>query len=120
MLAKLTAMPPPASPSRRWRVRSSRQAERKSNSSMTDSMLSDWLERLQSQHPVEIDLGLERVAAVAQAMDLIPAPIPTLTVAGTNGKGSVVAVLSSVLLAGDLRVGSYTSPHLVSFNDGSA
>ena len=84
---------------------------------MTDSTLSDWLHRLQSQHPVEIDLGLERVAAVAQAMDLIPASIPTLTVAGTNGKGSVVAVLSSVLLAGDLRVGSYTSPHLVSFNE---
>ena len=84
---------------------------------MTDSTLSDWLQRLQSQHPVEIDLGLERVSAVAEAMDLIPALIPTLTVAGTNGKGSVVAVLSSVLLAGDLRVGSYTSPHLVSFNE---
>ncbi len=84
---------------------------------MADSALSDWLERLQSQHPVEIDLGLERVSAVARVMDLIPAPIPTLTVAGTNGKGSVVAVLSSVLLAGDLRVGSYTSPHLVRFNE---
>ena len=84
---------------------------------MADSALSDCLERLQSQHPVEIDLGLERVSAVARAMDLIPAPIPTLTVAGTNGKGSVVAVLSSVLLAGDLRVGSYTSPHLLRFNE---
>ena len=84
---------------------------------MTDSTLSDWLERLQSQHPVEIDLGLERVSAVAQAMHLVPASMPTLTVAGTNGKGSVVAVLSSVLLAGGLRVGSYTSPHLVSFNE---
>ena len=84
---------------------------------MADSALSDCLERLQSQHPVEIDLGLERVSAVARAMDLIPAPIPTLTVAGTNGKGSVVAVLSSVLLAGDFRVGSYTSPHLLRFNE---
>ena len=84
---------------------------------MTDSTLSDWLERLQSQHPVEIDLGLERVSAVARAMHLVPAPMPTLTVAGTNGKGSVVAVLSSALLAGGLRVGSYTSPHLVSFNE---
>ena len=70
---------------------------------MTDSTLSDWLERLQSQHPVEIDLGLERVSAVARAMHLVPASMPTLTVAGTNGKGSVVAVLSSVLLAGGLR-----------------
>jgi len=84
---------------------------------MADSTLSGWLERLQSQHPVEIDLGLERVSAVAQAMHLVPAPMPTLTVAGTNGKGSVVAVLSSVLSAGGLRVGSYTSPHLVSFNE---
>ncbi len=84
---------------------------------MTDSTLSGWLERLQSQHPVEIDLGLERVSAVARAIDLVPATIPTLTVAGTNGKGSVVAVLSSVLLAGGRRVGSYTSPHLVSFNE---
>ena len=84
---------------------------------MTHSMLSDWLQRLQSQHPVEIDLSLERVSAVARAMHLVPAPMPTLTVAGTNGKGSVVAVLSSVLLAGGLRVGSYTSPHLVSFNE---
>ncbi|MCH1610191.1 MAG: bifunctional folylpolyglutamate synthase/dihydrofolate synthase [Luminiphilus sp.] len=84
---------------------------------MTHSTLSDWLKRLQSQHPVEIDLGLERVSTVARAMNLVPAPIPTLTVAGTNGKGSVVAVLSSVLLASGLRVGSYTSPHLVSFNE---
>ena len=96
VLAKLTAMPPPGQPPRRWRVRSSRQAERTSNSSMTDSTLSDWLERLQSQHPVEIDLGLERVSAVARALHLVPASMPTLTVAGTNGKGSVVAVLSSV------------------------
>ena len=43
---------------------------------MADSSLSDCLERLQSQHPVEIDLGLERVSAVAQAMDLDPRAYP--------------------------------------------
>ena len=57
---------------------------------MTDNMLSDWLERLQSQHPVEIDLGLERVSAVARALNLVPAPIPTLTVAGTTHSTSAL------------------------------
>ena len=56
--------------------------------------LSDWLDRLQSQHPVEIDLGLERVAQVAGGLDLLRPEAKTFTVAGTNGKGSVVEVLS--------------------------
>ena len=58
--------------------------------------LSDWLDKLQLQHPVEIDLGLDRVSQVAAELDLLEAVPTTITVAGTNGKGSVVEVLSSV------------------------
>ena len=79
--------------------------------------LSDWLDRLQSQHPVEIDLGLERVAQVAGRLDLLRPEAKTFTVAGTNGKGSVVEVLSSLLAASGLTVGAYTSPHLLRFNE---
>ena len=79
--------------------------------------LTDWLDRLQSQHPVEIDLGLERVAQVAGRLDLLRPAAKTFTVAGTNGKGSVVEVLSSLLAASGLTVGAYTSPHLLRFNE---
>lgn len=84
---------------------------------MPDLSLQDWLSRLESQHPVEIELGLDRVAAVARVMGLLDAPPPTFTVAGTNGKGSVVAVLSAALQGAGLRVGRYTSPHLLHFNE---
>ena len=60
--------------------------------------LSDWLDRLQSQHPVEIDLGLER-AANRWRLDLLRPEAKTFTVAGTNGEGSVVEVISSLLAA---------------------
>ena len=84
---------------------------------MPDLSLQGWLSRLESQHPVEIELGLDRVAAVARVMGLLDAPPPTFTVAGTNGKGSVVAVLSAALQDAGLRVGRYTSPHLIRFNE---
>lgn len=84
---------------------------------MPDLSLQGWLSRLESQHPVEIELGLDRVAEVARVMGLLRAPPPTFTVAGTNGKGSVVAVLSAALQGAGLRVGCYTSPHLICFNE---
>ena len=80
-------------------------------------MLSDWLDQLQLQHPVEIDLGLDRVTRVAADLDLLEAVPTTFTVAGTNGKGSVVEVLSSLLVGTGRSVGSYTSPHLLRFNE---
>ena len=85
--------------------------------SMAPLSLSEWLERLESQHPVEIELGLDRVAAVARQLGLVPSTPTTLTVAGTNGKGSVVTVLSAALLSSGKRVGRYTSPHLNRFNE---
>jgi dihydrofolate synthase/folylpolyglutamate synthase len=80
--------------------------------------LSDWLVRIQQQHPQAIAMGLERVRAVAQAMRLAPKPAPVVViVGGTNGKGSTVAFLEAIARAAGLRVGTYTSPHLWRFNE---
>ena len=79
--------------------------------------LSEWLERLESQHPTEIDLGLDRVLTVAQALGVLRGAPKTITVAGTNGKGSVVALLTAGLKAMGQVVGTYASPHLLRFNE---
>jgi dihydrofolate synthase/folylpolyglutamate synthase len=84
---------------------------------MSNAALGQWLQKLESLHPTEIDLGLERVAAVAESLDLLPVPQPVITVAGTNGKGSTVAVIEAVLLAAGRSVGTFTSPHLLRFNE---
>ena len=79
--------------------------------------LSQWLQWQETLHPRKIDLGLDRVAAVAVRMGvLFPARI-VITVAGTNGKGSSVALLESILRAAGYRVGAYTSPHLLRYNE---
>lgn len=79
--------------------------------------LSAWLERIQALHPHEIELGLHRVREVAVRLGLRrPAPL-VITVAGTNGKGSTVAMLASVLSAAGYRVGTYTSPHILHYNE---
>jgi len=81
------------------------------------STLSDWLAWQETLHPVAIDLGLERVAAVARQLDCLqPAPV-VITVAGTNGKGSTLAMLESILRHAGYRVGCYTSPHLFFYNE---
>ena len=79
--------------------------------------LTDWLDWMGSQHPVEMDLTLDRIRSVAGKLGLITWDIPVVTVAGTNGKGSCVALLQSILTAAGYRVGSYTSPHLFCFNE---
>jgi dihydrofolate synthase/folylpolyglutamate synthase len=79
--------------------------------------LADWLALLESRHPLAIELGLDRVAAVAGRLGLDrPAP-RVVTVAGTNGKGSCVALLEALLLRAGVRVGAYTSPHLLAYNE---
>ena len=78
--------------------------------------LHDWLTYLESLHPKTIALGLERVAQVKQRLNL-QADFPIITVGGTNGKGSVCAMLESMLHAAGYRVGCYTSPHLLSYNE---
>lgn len=90
---------------------------------MAKAALAQWLERLQAAHPVEIELGLERVAAVWQRLAAEhgwPRSFgerPVVSVAGTNGKGSTVAAIEALALAHGLRVGCYTSPHLLRFNE---
>ena len=78
--------------------------------------LNDWLARLESLHPKAIDMGLERVASVAQRLGL-HFDCPVITVGGTNGKGSTCAMLESILVQGGYRVGLYSSPHLLHFNE---
>ena len=79
--------------------------------------LAAWLERLETFHPADIELGLDRVSAVAASLDCLGLPGTVVTVAGTNGKGSTVAALESLALLAGKRVASYTSPHLLSYNE---
>ncbi len=78
--------------------------------------LAGWLQHLEALHPSAIDMGLARVATVRDALGLSPS-FPVLTVAGTNGKGSVCAMLSSMFRAAGYKVGTYTSPHLIDYNE---
>lgn len=78
--------------------------------------LAEWLERLESRHAQEIQLGLERTARVfAQLQASTTATV--ITVGGTNGKGSVCAMLEAIAVAAGYRVGLYTSPHLVRYTE---
>jgi dihydrofolate synthase/folylpolyglutamate synthase len=79
--------------------------------------LADWLDYQQSIHPRSIELGLERVRAVWLRLGA-PRPAPlVITVGGTNGKGSTVAFLEAILAAAGYRIGTYTSPHLLRYNE---
>ena len=87
----------------------------------SSSTLRDWLSWQETLHPDRIDLGLERVEKVLQNLklfDLDAGPdFFIITVAGTNGKGSCVALLESILLQAGYKVGAYTSPHLLRYNE---
>jgi dihydrofolate synthase/folylpolyglutamate synthase len=78
--------------------------------------LAEWLEYIERIHPKSIELGLERVAKVREALGG-PSPAAVFTVAGTNGKGSTCAMLEAILLAAGYKVGLYTSPHLLRYNE---
>ena len=79
--------------------------------------LQGWLKWQESLHSLDIDLGLERVAQVFHALNPDYAKPPTITVAGTNGKGSSVAYLEAIYTAQGYRVGAYTSPHILKYNE---
>lgn len=83
---------------------------------MSARPLAQWLEFIGRQHPDAIALGLDRVREVLGRMQL-RLDCPVVTVGGTNGKGSVCAMLESILLASGRRVGLYTSPHLLHYNE---
>jgi len=81
------------------------------------SNLQQWLQWQETLHPSAIELGLERVGRVADRLHCRqPAP-RVITVAGTNGKGSSVALLEAILLRAGYRVAAYTSPHLLRYNE---
>ncbi len=80
--------------------------------------LNDWLAWQERLHPRSIDLGLERCQRVIPAMAWPSAlPFPVISVAGTNGKGSSVAMLEAIFGAAGFRTGAYTSPHLLHYNE---
>jgi len=79
--------------------------------------LADWLDYQQRIHPRAIELGLDRVREVWRRLGS-PAPAATvITVGGTNGKGSTIAFLEAMLRARGRRIGAYTSPHLLRYNE---
>ncbi|EAQ97842.1 bifunctional folylpolyglutamate synthase/dihydrofolate synthase [Congregibacter litoralis] len=84
---------------------------------MPERSLGEWLRYLEQLHPVDIDLGLARVRKAAEQLALFPYGPEVITVAGTNGKGSVVFGTECILRAHGRRTGRYTSPHLLSFNE---
>jgi len=84
---------------------------------MRFNTLNEWLDWQFSLHPRKMELGLTRIRAVAQRLNLLPPPFPVMTVAGTNGKGSSVIMLDAILTAAGYRVGRFTSPHLLRYNE---
>ncbi|MFH7587387.1 bifunctional tetrahydrofolate synthase/dihydrofolate synthase [Oceanimonas smirnovii] len=79
--------------------------------------LADWLTLLEGLNMARIELGLERMQRVAGRLGLLSLPSYVITVGGTNGKGSTCALLESMLMAGGMTVGVYSSPHLLDYRE---
>jgi dihydrofolate synthase / folylpolyglutamate synthase len=84
---------------------------------MSERSLAQWLSYLEQLHPSAIDMGLERCRAVLQRLNLGSLAPRVITVTGTNGKGSTCAFIAALLQAQGLRVGVYSSPHLLRYNE---
>ncbi|MEP0073269.1 MAG: bifunctional tetrahydrofolate synthase/dihydrofolate synthase [Marinomonas sp.] len=84
---------------------------------MAQRSLSSWLSYIESQHPSEIELGLDRGSEVLSRLNLSRPKCKVITVAGTNGKGSTCAMLTQYLCSQKHSVGTYTSPHFIAFNE---
>jgi dihydrofolate synthase/folylpolyglutamate synthase len=84
---------------------------------MITKTLPQWLEFISNTHPSEIEMGLERIKTVFNALNLNYHATKIVLVAGTNGKGSTVAMMEASLLALGYSVGAYTSPHILSYNE---
>lgn len=82
-----------------------------------DWQLVDWLTWQERLNPRQIELGLDRTREVAQRLQLLPAAATTIIVAGTNGKGSSATLSAAIYRAAGYRVGCYTSPHLLRYNE---
>lgn len=86
-------------------------------SSTRPATLAQWLAHIEQQHPQAIAMGLERVREVAQRMGLERPARHCIVVGGTNGKGSTVAFIEAIARAAGWKVGAYTSPHLLAYNE---
>lgn len=86
-------------------------------SSARPATLEQWLAHIEQQHPQAIAMGLERVREVAQRMQLGRPAEHCIVVGGTNGKGSTVAFIEAIARAAEWKVGAYTSPHLLRYNE---
>ena len=86
-------------------------------SSNTQKSLGQWLSYLESIHPSAIDMGLDRVKAVAQSMALSLSQSLVITVAGTNGKGTTCRLLEQAMLSQGKSVAVYSSPHLTDYRE---
>lgn len=84
---------------------------------MLFNTLAEWLAWQETLHPQAIDLGLSRVSRVLERMSLPTHQPYTISVGGTNGKGSCMAMLDSILRAAGYRTGTYTSPHILRYNE---
>ncbi|HEY7640493.1 MAG TPA: bifunctional tetrahydrofolate synthase/dihydrofolate synthase [Steroidobacteraceae bacterium] len=79
--------------------------------------LADWLAWQEQLHPNAIDLGLERLQRTLDRLSWQRPAGPVITIAGTNGKGSCVALTARILAEAGYRVGTFTSPHLLRYNE---
>ena len=77
--------------------------------------LQDWLDWQQPLHPQNIDFKLERIKSVYNKLNIKKIADKVIIVAGTNGKGSTVAILESILHENNFSVGSFTSPHIINY-----
>ncbi|WP_386355047.1 bifunctional tetrahydrofolate synthase/dihydrofolate synthase [Xanthomonas campestris] len=95
-----------------------RAARKTSGSTVTTpNTLSDWLAYIEQQHPSAIAMGLERVREVAAHLQIAALATHVIVVGGTNGKGSTVAFIEAIGRAAGWKVGAYTSPHLLRYNE---
>ena len=84
---------------------------------MKNFTLDEWIEWQCKLHSTNMDFNLSRIREVAARLNISKTQSKVFTVAGTNGKGSTVAILESILIESGYSVGSYTSPHLLEFNE---
>lgn len=92
-------------------------AEILSSAPAVTASLQEWLTYLEKLHPKNIDMGLERVAKVAANANVLNPASLVITVSGTNGKGSTVCYLETILQAAGYTTGVYTSPHITEYRE---
>lgn len=86
-------------------------------SDFSSNHLHEWLSYFENRPSAEIQLGLDRIRAVAEKLQVLTFNAVVISIAGTNGKGSTVATLETIYSEAGYKVGAYTSPHLVYFNE---